>query len=319
MNIDLLRSFVALALTHSFSIAAKQLFISQSTLTRRIQALEKSLGLSLFNRTQPLTLTKEGEALLVPAQEALDAFDKFYDKAQGLLDFPSQSIAIQDATYSTFFLNLTQRLMESFQLNHPNVVFSYAALPANKTLEAALEEGLVDVAIMPIFESDPTIINQDLSKDIGAIEFVDFRKNLAFEVRSDNPLLRSNPTTIADFSSAHFISGLTDWLKTSRENFTAFCEKEGGFTPIFDFRSFSHPNSFYSQDQGKSIYIVGQPLPGQQEEPITGKTVQEHSTRIVFPDIYAKTILLYSKHRASETLFEFLQQLNRPTINKFDE
>ena len=45
-----IKLFLILARTRSFSRAAEQLYISQPTLTRRIQTLEELIGMKLFLR-----------------------------------------------------------------------------------------------------------------------------------------------------------------------------------------------------------------------------------------------------------------------------
>ncbi|WP_312554050.1 LysR family transcriptional regulator [Massilia sp.] len=50
MNIKQLEHFLAVAETRSFSRAAERLFITQSALSRSIQALEEDLGALLFDR-----------------------------------------------------------------------------------------------------------------------------------------------------------------------------------------------------------------------------------------------------------------------------
>lgn len=48
MNIDYLRTFLTLAENGSFSETAKEHIVVQSTVSSRIQELEKELGQSLF-------------------------------------------------------------------------------------------------------------------------------------------------------------------------------------------------------------------------------------------------------------------------------
>jgi DNA-binding transcriptional LysR family regulator len=61
---DLLRSFVAVAQTRSFSRAAERVHLSQSTVSQQIRRLEDIVGKSLFERdTRTVALTRDGEAL----------------------------------------------------------------------------------------------------------------------------------------------------------------------------------------------------------------------------------------------------------------
>lgn len=73
LNLTHLQSFVRLQETGSFTTAAEQLGIGQSTVTQHIQRLEKILGKQLIDRTtHRVQLTTEGEALLSYARGMLE-------------------------------------------------------------------------------------------------------------------------------------------------------------------------------------------------------------------------------------------------------
>lgn len=64
-NPEALDSFLVLARELSFTRAARLLYLSQPGLTRRIQSLERQLGVRLLSRTtRRVTLTPGGAALL---------------------------------------------------------------------------------------------------------------------------------------------------------------------------------------------------------------------------------------------------------------
>ena len=65
-----LKVFHAVARSGSFTAAGKSLKLSQSAVSRQINALEKSLGVILFHRhSRGLLLTAQGEALNETARE----------------------------------------------------------------------------------------------------------------------------------------------------------------------------------------------------------------------------------------------------------
>ena len=76
MELKQLRSFTAVAECGSFSLGAKRLFISHSSASRDVAALEEELGLRLLDRgNRVLGLTKAGEILLEEAKQLLSAAD----------------------------------------------------------------------------------------------------------------------------------------------------------------------------------------------------------------------------------------------------
>ena len=73
MTLHQLNHVVAAARTGSFSEAAKQLFLSQPSLTVSIRELERELGITIFRRTNKgATLTPEGEEFLGYARQVLE-------------------------------------------------------------------------------------------------------------------------------------------------------------------------------------------------------------------------------------------------------
>jgi len=64
MNIDQIRAFHKVALTGSFTRAARELFVTQPAVSQEIKALEASLGIKLFDRSgKNVRMTAEGEVL----------------------------------------------------------------------------------------------------------------------------------------------------------------------------------------------------------------------------------------------------------------
>ncbi|HUH91576.1 MAG TPA: transcriptional regulator GcvA [Casimicrobiaceae bacterium] len=72
-SLDLLKGFEAAARHLSFTRAAEELFLTQSALSRQMQALEEQLGLPLFERRhRQLLLTEAGQVLHAAAKSVLD-------------------------------------------------------------------------------------------------------------------------------------------------------------------------------------------------------------------------------------------------------
>ena len=72
MEISQLKAVLAIAKAHSFSRAAQELYLSQSTLSLQVAKLEKELGVSLFYRTtRTVHLTEAGEEFIRDAEDIL--------------------------------------------------------------------------------------------------------------------------------------------------------------------------------------------------------------------------------------------------------
>ncbi len=82
-----LEYFLVAAEELNFTKAAKQLFISQQSLSNHIINLEKEFGVVLFNRTTPLTLTYAGQTLKKRARQLLSIKDETFRELADIKDF----------------------------------------------------------------------------------------------------------------------------------------------------------------------------------------------------------------------------------------
>ena len=76
MDIAALQAFLAVAETGSFSRAAERIFLTQPAVSKRIAALETSLGTRLFDRIgRTIQITPAGQALLTRSHAILRELD----------------------------------------------------------------------------------------------------------------------------------------------------------------------------------------------------------------------------------------------------
>jgi len=135
-----LRGFEAAARHLSFTLAADELNLTQSSISRQIATLEEQLGRPLFERrTRALALTPAGERMYAVVRQSLLAVDRAVDEIRGDTATPRVSVT----TYASFAsLWLVPRL-PAFQHLNPGVDIRIDASDRMTNLEA---DG-VDVAI----------------------------------------------------------------------------------------------------------------------------------------------------------------------------
>ena len=94
-----IEAFLEVARRQNLSRAAEDLFVSQPTLTARLQSLEAALGEQLFVRTRRgMRLTEAGEAFLPYAEHALSALADGRERLD-LRKHRSPVIAVLDARH----------------------------------------------------------------------------------------------------------------------------------------------------------------------------------------------------------------------------
>jgi DNA-binding transcriptional LysR family regulator len=119
-SIETLFMFVEAAALGSFSAAARKLGKQQSTVSEAIANLEIELGLMLFDRsTRRPTLTGHGKAMLVHAQQVLDASDRLTRSAHRLADGlePTLTLVLSDTYQSNHF----EAVLTEFEQRYPEL------------------------------------------------------------------------------------------------------------------------------------------------------------------------------------------------------
>ncbi len=89
-----LEYFLAASEELNFTKAAKQLYISQQSLSSHISNLEKEFGIALFNRSTPLTLTYAGQVLQKRARQMLQLREETYHEIADIKDFTKGQLNI---------------------------------------------------------------------------------------------------------------------------------------------------------------------------------------------------------------------------------
>lgn len=85
MELQQLRFFEAVAEKKSFTAAAKKLFVSHSTVSRAVSALEEELGVRLVERSNAVAgLTQAGERLYERTSELLALADSIEAEMRSL-------------------------------------------------------------------------------------------------------------------------------------------------------------------------------------------------------------------------------------------
>ena len=139
-SLDFLRGFEAAGRRLSFTLAAAELFLTQSALSRQIKALEDALGAALFlRRHRALAFTPVGAAFHRAVTEALGTVAAAADAARGA---PRESGVTLSTTVSFASLWIIPRL-STFRERHPDAEVYVSA--DDRVVD--LRRGDVDVAV----------------------------------------------------------------------------------------------------------------------------------------------------------------------------
>lgn len=139
-----LEYFLVVAEELNFTKAAKKLFVSQQSLSSHISKLENDLGVELFDRTIPLTLTPAGKSLVKNATKMLDLKKQSVKELADIKDFKRGDLYIGVShTRGRAFL---PEILPDYSEKFPNI--DLHLLEGNsKELDVALFNGDVDLIV----------------------------------------------------------------------------------------------------------------------------------------------------------------------------
>ncbi len=164
MTLQQLKYMITIAETGALSSAAKELFISQPSLTKSVKELEREMGITIFDRTNKgIAVSKEGEVFLGYARQVLEQASLLEEKYKA----PSggkQEFGVSTQHYS-FAVNAFVDLIKEY--GSENYDFSLR--------ETQTYEIIDDVARM--------------KSEIGILYYNDFNKTVLQKIMKANDLV----------------------------------------------------------------------------------------------------------------------------------
>ena len=212
MEFRVLRYFLTVAREGSITAAANSLHLTQPTLSRQLQDLEKELGQKLLVRGKyKVSLTPEGMMLRKRAEEIVDMVDKTEADFRAIKDLVGGDIYI--GCGETDSMRHIAHVMKELQNQYPEIKFHIYSGNAEDVTEK-LDRGLLDfgILIQPI----------DLSKyDNITLPDKDVWGVIA---RKDSPIAKKQAVTLRDLTGVPLLasrqmsrkysadSGFLDWF-----------------------------------------------------------------------------------------------------------
>ena len=142
MEIRVLKYFLTVAREGSITGAANALHLTQPTLSRQLQDLEKELGQQLLIRGKyKISLTPEGMILRKRAEEIVDMVDKTEAEFRSINDIIGGDIYI--GCGETDSMKLIAEVMKEIQEEYPEIKFHIHSGNAEDVIEK-LDKGLLD-------------------------------------------------------------------------------------------------------------------------------------------------------------------------------
>lgn len=134
MNFRTCKYFLTVCEMGTINAAARRLYISQQSLSEHIRNLEKELGVPLFHRDNPLTLTEAGRAFYRAAAEIMASLDRLDGALSAIKGQAPDTLVIGCMDYGT--PDFIPQLVELFLKRVPNVLLQTREILPGETIPA---------------------------------------------------------------------------------------------------------------------------------------------------------------------------------------
>ena len=204
MNIENIEAFVYINHYGSFNKAAEVLYISQPTVTARIQSLERELDCRVFDRLgKQITLTDKGRQFLPYAQQILQVYQSGKHQIQAKGQIPNELRIGSTVSVSNY---LMPRLLLHLKRKYPHIHIKLTTSSTDSLIEKLKAK-----------EIDLAFIRKVVNPAIQAFPFCE--DPISLYVYKNHPLARKGRASIQEIREetlVFFECGSLDWMRLHR-------------------------------------------------------------------------------------------------------
>lgn len=218
LQIDYLRTFIALAETKGFTKTGIQVNRSQSAVSMQIKRLEDEIGKKLFERIgKTVKLTAEGHILIKYARRII----KEHDDAVRALSKPDLEGFIRFGSPEHYTVGILPKLLARFALAYPDVLVEMRCENSD-VIKEAVDKGELDIGICTQISDGGQVIYHDPVVWVADPGFIMQKHNtISIAVFEDDCIFRSWATEALEKSGISYrivyvsrsISGLIDAVR----------------------------------------------------------------------------------------------------------
>jgi DNA-binding transcriptional LysR family regulator len=220
MELDQLRSFVAVAEVRSFTRAAAMAHLSQPAISRQIARLETELGVRLFERYgRRVECTPDGKLLLPLAKAIVSRADDATRLVREHAGMVSSRVSL--GSTGTVFAHLLSPLLASFLKTYPKIRLDLVERD-DTLLEEGVFSGELDCAVITAWGSTRAASIHLLTEEILLV------------VPSAHACARMGEVSLADLADESF---LLPNLALNMANLLTDACRQAGFEPKVPFRA----------------------------------------------------------------------------------
>ncbi|WP_411682177.1 LysR family transcriptional regulator [Clostridium thailandense] len=217
ITITQIEYFIAAAKYLNFTEAARNLYVSQSSLSKQIAMIEEEVGVQLFIRTnRDVSLTLAGQVLFKELSGIPEHISIAIEKSRqyNLMENGTIRIGCLEAMDTSTFL---PAIIKKFKQTYPNVNLVLER-HSFKLLRERIINGTLDIIFTLSFESDDSL---------GIDSETLYHGNGYIIMEASNPLANKDNLTIKDLKNESFVTLSRDETPRGYDGIISLCKKHG--------------------------------------------------------------------------------------------
>lgn len=310
MDIDIYREFTVLATHRSFVSAARDLNMSQPSLSRHMNAFAKELGCQLFYETRPLSLTAAGEVVLKYAGKIIRDQKSMLAELKQLPASVGNRILIIDLfPTNALYIGINETAALAKQ-KFPGLRVEFINMDSSgMNAQQMVEMGKMDVSIETTISNGPTPAKPTISDELQAIWIPEFHGELVVGIAKDSPLASQPNLRLHDLAQSRFILQANRHSERFREDFIRICA-DRGFYPNITLVPADNQMEFYGSHPGDGIHLLTKV--DRKYSPLLATLLKEHvKIRSLNEKCYVNSYALMSNYPDRPELEFFAEHLQQ--------
>lgn len=304
MELRQLAYFLTAAQTQNFRQAAERCLVAQPSLSRQIAALERELGIELFQRDRKrVYLTDAGEEFALYVRRAFDQLQqgqKALDKVR-----EGQAGTIRLGCVEPLAAAFLPFILPRFHAKHPRI---HVRVRVNRTDEllALLTHGELDLGL---------IFDPDARSDVLVVQEL-FRQPLRLLVSAQHPLASSPPASLTlERITEQQLYTLGETSRLRRVIDRIFIQRGLDFRPTIEIDSVEGLKELVRLGDGVTLILPALLHTGEPEDQLRLLPVHGLSDEFIFALVYKRTGTL---PLAARQLINYLQHHTQPSSTRPD-
>lgn len=319
MDIELYQEFVTLASHKNYLSAARDLNISQPTLSRHMAYLSKGLKCQLFYDTRPLTLTAAGEITLKYASKIISDEKNLQSALAKLKTTRSPRIRLLNLLHANVLYIGINEAMSQSRSQFNDLRFEYvnmdnSGMNAVQMVEAGKVDLSFDMSIRPAGDHEMP----SYPDTVHPIYIPEFYGELLLGVSKNSIYADQKNLNLEDLKDACFIMEANMYSERFRTDFINLCQ-EKGFYPNISLVPTTDHLEFFSSDPGENIHLLSRV--DRKYSPMLAGVIKQHTVlKPLAGDKYCVSAYALVRNRLeSKEMDYFLDKLEEHSLNVLQE